>query len=120
MQQKRLKDKLKNKSGFIVILELSTGPDFDFKPIDGFLESYHTAKKDFESNGFNFVAVTSTENSGGTPNIEPLDVLYHIKSRDLLGDLDFIPHISCKDKNSDALISSFAGLKATNIESCWL
>lgn len=113
----QLKNRIKDKSGFIVIVELTNGPGFDFTPIDGFLESYHKSKLDFKSQGFDFVGITSTDNSGGTPNCEPIDVLTHITSKDLLGDLDFLPHISCKDKNSDALISHLAGLKATNIES---
>ncbi|MBN1972639.1 MAG: methylenetetrahydrofolate reductase C-terminal domain-containing protein [Sedimentisphaerales bacterium] len=117
MQQKRFKDKIKDKSGFVVIMELTSGPDFSFAPIDRFLQSYQAAKPDFKSNGFDFVGITSTDNSVGTPNIEPVDMLSHIKSRGLLGDLDFIPHISCKDKNSDALVSSLAGFKAMEVES---
>jgi methylenetetrahydrofolate reductase (NADPH) len=116
MQQKRFKERIKDKSSFVVIVELTGGPDFSFTPIDGFLESYKAAKPDFSSKGFDFIGITSTDNSGGTPNIEPLDVFYHITSNGLLGDLDFIPHISCKDKNSDALVSTFAGFKATSIE----
>ena len=117
MQQKRLNDRLHDKSGFVVIVELTSGPDFGFSPIDGFLESYKAAKPDFLPKGFDFTGITSTDNSGGTPNIEPVNVLSHIKSKGLLGDLDFIPHISCKDKNSDALVSSLAGFKAMDVES---
>ena len=116
MQKKCLKDTLEYKSVFSVIVELTSGPDFSFVPIDGFLESYQNAKTDFMPEGFEFVGITSTDNSGGTPNPEPLDVFAHIKSKGLLGNLDFIPHISCKDKNSDALTSSLAGFKAADIE----
>jgi methylenetetrahydrofolate reductase (NADPH) len=117
MQRKRFKERIKAKSGFIVIAELTSGPNFSFVPIDNFLESYQRAKPDFIPDEFDFVGITSTDNSGGTPNIEPLDVFTHVTSKGLLGDLDFIPHISCKDKNSDALVSSLAGFKAVNIES---
>ncbi len=113
----QLKNKLKDKSGFVVIVELTSGPGFDFAPIDGFLYSYQNSKPDFKSLGFDFVGITSTDNSGGTPNCEPINVLNHVTSKDLLGDLDFIPHISCKDRNSDALISHLAGLKTANVES---
>ena len=116
MPKKRLKDRLKDKSGFAVIVELTSGPDFSFAPIDGFLKSYKNAKSDFLPEGFDFVGITSTDNSGGTPNLEALDVLYHLRSNGLLGDLDFIPHISCKDRNSDTLVSSLAGFKAADIE----
>ncbi|MBN2589437.1 MAG: methylenetetrahydrofolate reductase C-terminal domain-containing protein [Sedimentisphaerales bacterium] len=117
IQRKKFKNIIKDKSEFVVILELTSGPGFNYAPIDGFLESYQKSKPDFKSQGFDFVGITSTDNSGGTPNCEPINVLNHITSKDLLGDLDFIPHISCKDKNSDALISYLAGLKAANTES---
>ena len=116
MQQKRFKEKLKEKSGFLVIVELTSGPDFSLVPIEKFLEAYQSRKTDFQFEGFDFVAITSTDNSGGTPNIEPLNVFSHLKSKGLLDDLDFIPHISCKDKNSDALISSLAGFKVSELE----
>ncbi len=116
MQQKHLKEKIKEKAGFLFIVELTSGPDFSFAPIDGFLEDWKAAKPDFLPPGFDFAGITSTDNSGGTPNIEPVNVLSHIKSRDLLGDLDFIPHISCKDKNSDSLVSTLAGFKSMDVE----
>ena len=117
MCQKRLHDKIQDKSSFVVIVELTSGPNFSLAPIQGFLESYKRAKPSFEPEGFNFVGITSTENSGGTPNIEPVNVLSYLKSKNLLGDLDFIPHISGKDKNSDALISSLVGFRAMDVES---
>ena len=116
IQRKSFKDKIKDKSDFVIVVELASGPDFSFTPVDGFLESYHASKNDFNSYGFDFVGITSTDNSGGTPNLEPLDVLTHVTSKGLLGNFDFIPHLSCKDKNSDALISYLAGLKAMKIE----
>ena len=117
MQQKKLKEILRDKSGFAVIVELTGGPNFSFAPIEKFLRAYKEAGDRSLPDGFDFIGITSTDNSGGTPNIEPADVLSYIKMKGLLGDLDFIPHISCKDKNSDALVSSLVGLRAMDVES---
>jgi 5,10-methylenetetrahydrofolate reductase len=117
MQQKKFRDALNNHSKFVVIVELTGGPNFNFAPIEGFLASYKTSKSPFPVDSFDFVGITSTDNSGGTPNIEPVDVLSHIKAKGLFNGLDFIPHISCKDKNSDALVSSLAGYKGMGVES---
>ena len=116
MPQKRLRDRLKDKSNFVVIAELTCGPNFSFAPIDGFLKAYKAVERSFMVDGFDFVGITSTDNSGGTPNIEASEVLSHIKTKGLLSGLDFIPHISCKDKNADVLVSSLAGFRAMDIE----
>lgn len=116
MPQKRLRDRLKDKSNFVVIAELTCGPNFSFAPIDGFLKAYKAVERSFMIDGFDFVGITSTDNSGGTPNIEASEVLSHIKTKGLLSGLDFIPHISCKDKNADVLVSSLAGFRAMDIE----
>jgi len=116
MPQKRLRDRLKDKSNFVVIAELTCGPNFSFAPIDGFLKAYKAVERSFVIDGFDFVGITSTDNSGGTPNIEASEVLSHIKAKGLLSGLDFIPHISCKDKNADVLVSSLAGFRAMDIE----
>ncbi len=117
MQQKRLKQALKDKSGFVVIVELTCGLNFNFGPIDEFLRGYRDSGPSSVPDGFDFVGITSTDNSGGTPNIETIDILSHIRSEGLLGGLDFIPHISCKDLNIDAMVSSLVGFKAADIES---
>jgi len=117
MQRKRLRDILKDKSEFVVLVELTSGPNLNFDPIEEFLEGYKKTGPSSVPDGFNFVAITSTDNSGGTPNLRPADILAHLRELDLLGDLDFIPHISCKDENADAIVSSLAGLKAAGVES---
>ena len=66
--------------------------------------------------GLDFVGITSPQNPGGTPNIETANVLSPIKARSLMGDLDFIPYIRCKDQNRDALVSSLRGFGAMGVE----
>jgi methylenetetrahydrofolate reductase (NADPH) len=116
MPQKKLRGRLKDKSGFIVIAELTGGPDFSFGPVEKFLSAYKDVGSSFVAEGFDFVGIASPHNPGGTPNIETANVLSYLRAQGLLGDLDFIPHISCKDQNTDALISSLAGFRAMNIE----
>jgi 5-methyltetrahydrofolate corrinoid/iron sulfur protein methyltransferase len=107
----RLSEALKDKSKFVVVAELTGGPDFNSGPIEKFLKAYKEAGSAVIPPAFNFVGITSPQNPGGVANIEPADVLSNLKSKDLLGELDFIPHISCKDQNSNSLISSLAGFK---------
>lgn len=115
-KQKRLRDRLTDKSNFVVIAELTCGRNFSFDHIDEFLREYQAVKRSFMVEGFEFVGITSTDNSGGTPNIEAAEVLSHIQTKGLLSDLDFIPHISCKDKNADMLFSTLAGFRAMDVE----
>ncbi len=107
----RLSEALKDKSKFTVVAELTGGPDFSVGPIEKFLKAYKEVGSAVIPAGFHFVGITSPQNPGGVANIEPADVLGNLKSKDLLGELDFIPHISCKDQNSNSLISSLAGFK---------
>ncbi len=65
---------------------------------------------------FDLVGITATDNSGGSPNIETYDMYKRMVDGDLLGHLDFVPHISCKDRNSDMIASTLAGYKAAGIE----
>jgi len=114
--QKRLRDRLKDESNFVVIVELTGGQNFSLNSIENFLRGCKAAGHSVIPDGFDFVGVTSPHNPGGTPNIETADVLSRLKMNSLLGDLDFIPHISCKDQNADALISSLAGFRAMGVE----
>jgi 5,10-methylenetetrahydrofolate reductase len=116
MHQNRLKAKLENKSGFVVIAELTGGPDFNFDPIGKFLRDYNSAGNSAIPPDFDFTAITLPQNPGGVANIEPADVLSWIRLNDLLGKLDFVPHISCKDQNIDGIISSLVGFRKAGVE----
>jgi methylenetetrahydrofolate reductase (NADPH) len=128
-QQKKLRQKLQDGSEFIIYVELTGGPGFNFGPIEKFLRDYRTAensiipggfdstKRSIIPNCFDFVGIAFPENPGGVANIKPADALNQIKSKDLLGDLDFIPHVSCKDNNASAIVSSLAGHRNFGVES---
>lgn len=108
---------LKDKSKFVIVAELTGGPDFSLAPIEKFLNDYKQAGSTSIPAAFDFTAITSPQNPGGVANIEPADVLGHLQKKALLGDLDFIPHMTCKDQNANSLISSLALFKRSGIES---
>lgn len=115
--KKRLSQALKNKGRFIIVAELTGGPNFGFQPIKKFLAAHkETGGKDIPS-GFDFVGITSPQSPGGVANLEPAEVHHFATSNDLLGELDFIPHISCKDMNKDAILSLLNSHKSAGVES---
>ena len=116
MSRNRLSEKLTNKSGFVVIAELVGGPGFDFGPIGKFLSAYKAAPGSIPA-GFDFTAVCLPESPGGVANIEPAAVLNYLQTNDLLGDFDFVPHVSCKDVNADAIVSSLVSYRKMDIRS---
>lgn len=115
--KKRLSQALTKRDGFVIVAELVGGPNFSFAPIQKFLTAFNTSGGKDIPEGFNFVGITSPQSPGGVANIEPSDVHRFLVSKNLLGDLDFIPHISCKDMNADALTSLLAAHRSAGIES---
>src|SRR4030042_5041663 len=115
--KKRLSQALKNKSRFVIVAELVGGPNFSYEPIEKFLQAHKESKgKDIPAD-FDFVGITSPQSPGGVANIEPADVHRFAVSNNLLGELDFIPHISCKDMNKDGIISLLNTHKSAGVES---
>ncbi|HUV41235.1 MAG TPA: methylenetetrahydrofolate reductase C-terminal domain-containing protein [Sedimentisphaerales bacterium] len=117
MQKQKLADKLQNKSGFIVVAELTGGPNFSFAPVEKFLRAYKTQGPAWPTDAFDFAAVTAPQNPSGAANIEPRELLARITRQELLGGLDFVPHITCKDHNADMIVSSLMGLRSAGVES---
>ncbi len=114
--ENRLRHKLEKSSDFLVLLELASGPRFNFAPIENFLKSYKETKSGVLPSGFDFVGITVPENPSGVANIEPADVLGRLRAKDLLGDLDFLPHISCKDANRDNIVSTLVKFRDAGVE----
>ena len=114
---KKLREKLQDKTNFVILAELTGGPGFNPAPIEKFLKGFQQADSLAIPDGFDFVGITIPQNPGGAANIEPADVLNQIRLKNLLGDLDFVPHVTCKDQNCDAIISSLAGFRRAGIES---
>jgi methylenetetrahydrofolate reductase (NADPH) len=124
----KLRKILENKSRFIVYVELTGGPGFSFGPIEKFLLAYKTAdsivgpdRVDFARasvipEGFDFAGITLPQNPSGVANIKPADVLAQLTMKDLLGTLDFIPHITCKDHNASGIVSVLVGYKNAGVE----
>lgn len=117
MQKGRFSSSLKDKSRFTVVAELVGSPGFGFGPIKSFLSSYKEKGAESIPEGFDFAGITSPQNPGGVANLEPADVLNYALMNDLLDDLDFVPHISCKDQNDDRITSALVGYKSEGVES---
>jgi 5,10-methylenetetrahydrofolate reductase len=117
MSQKRFSEILKDSSQFAVVVELVGGPAYSFAPIEKFLRAHKSAADFAMPKGFEFAGIMSPQNPGGVANIEPADVLAYAKTHNLLGELDLIPHISCKDQNVDGIISSLAGFRSMGVNS---
>ncbi len=116
----RLKSGPKQQSDLLVLAELTGGPGFSFAPIERFLKAYQEAAKGGGAvlpKGFDFTAIALPQNPGGVANIEPAGVINHLKASHLLDGLDVVPHISCKDANSDAIVSSLVSFKKTGVTS---
>ncbi len=116
MQGKNLARSLAARSGFAVVAELAAGPGFNLAPIQKFLRAYREAGPEDIPPDSDFVGVTVPQSPGGVANLEPADVLARVGA-DLLGPLDVIPHVSCKDHNSDAIMSSLVGYRARGVTS---
>jgi methylenetetrahydrofolate reductase (NADPH) len=114
---KRLSQALQKRDSFVIVAELTGGPNFSFAPIQKFLTAFNSSGGKDVPAGFNFVGITSPQSPGGVANIEPAEAHRYVVSKNLLGGLDFIPHVSCKDMNRDAIISLLAAHKSAGVES---
>ena len=117
MERSKLRESLKDKSGFTVIAELTGGPGFSFAPIEKFLEDYSAAGSSAIPGGFDFVGIALPQSPGGVANIKPADVINQLRSKQLLGGLDALPHVTCKDHNAFGIVSLLAGYRNSGIRS---
>jgi len=113
----RLITTLADPNGFAVIAELTSGKGYSLAPIETFLRAHKASAGSAIPAGFNFAGVALPQNPGGIANLDPSDVLAQLAATDLLDDLDFIPHISCKDHNQSALNSMLIGYKQRGVQS---
>ena len=114
---KRLRQSLLGNSGFTVVAELTSGRGYSMQPIIEFLEAHKASAGIAIPEGFDFAGIALPQNPGGVSNLDPTDVLAQLTATDLLVNLDFIPHISCKDHNKSALHSMLIGYKQRHVES---
>ena len=116
MARTSLKSKLAKRSGFVVLAELTGGPGFSFDPIERFLTAYKENATAIPA-GFDFAAIALPQSPGGVANLEPASIIAACQSKGLLGELDVVPHVTCKDMNADATVSSLMTLRKAGIES---
>ncbi len=120
MERIRLRQKLADKSNFVVCVELTGGPAFSYGPIEKFLQAYQEAGAASIPKGFDFACVTLPQNPGGVANIQPADVISRMSSKGLLNGLDVLPHVTCKDHNAYGIVSVLAGHRNAGVESVLL
>lgn len=116
MAQNRLKAKFADGSNFIVCAELTGGPGYSYAPIEKFLQAWNDAGSSALPKGFDFACIALPQNPGGVANIQPADVINHLVSRNLLGGLDVMPHVTCKDHNAYGITSLLVGHQHAGIE----
>ena len=120
MERLRLRQKLADGSNFVVCVELTGGPGFNYGPIEKFLRAYQEAGASALPKGFDFTCITLPQNPGGVANIQPADVISEMTSKSLLDGLDVVPHVTCKDHNADGIVSVLVGLRHAGIQSVLL
>ncbi|MCP4451518.1 MAG: dihydropteroate synthase [Planctomycetes bacterium] len=97
-------------------MELTSGPGYAMAPIERFLDDWKDLKPGSVPDGFTVTGMTLPQNPGGVANLCPSDVMASLAEKGRLNDLDMIPHLSCKDHNSDALFSTLVGYRQRGIE----
>ncbi len=120
MEHKSLGQKLRQRSDLLVLAELTGGPGFSFAPIERFLNVYQEAAQGGRAvlpKGFDFAAIALPQNPGGVANLEPAAIINVLEANHLLDGLDVVPHISCKDANADAIVSSLVGFRKAGVTS---
>ena len=115
MASQRLREYLSG-GQFAVTAELTGGPGYSTGPFVKFLEAWQASDKTLPT-GFHLAGITFPQNPGGVANIDPTDALAVMEAKGLLAGLDYIPHLSCKDSNADALVSALAGYRMRGVES---
>lgn len=115
--RKRLSEQLERRDGFVVLAELTGGANFDLGPIRKFLSDYAAAGPSAIPEGFVFTGITLPQSPGGVANIDPAHVIAQLSAEGLPGDLDWVPHVTCKDQNVNSIVSSLVGLKDLGVES---
>jgi len=115
MARKTLKDILNKSSQFTVLAELTSGPGQNVGPIKSFLKGFQ--EKAALPSGFQFAGIALPQSPGGVANVEPTDIIADLTRDNLIGELDIIPHITCKDHNLNGLKSALMGYRHQGIDS---
>jgi methylenetetrahydrofolate reductase (NADPH) len=115
MASQRLREYLSG-GQFAVTAELTGGPGYTTGPFVKFLKAWQASDKRLPA-GYHLAGITFPQNPGGVANFDPTDALAVMEAKGLLAGLDYIPHLSCKDSNTDGLVSTLAGYRARGVES---
>ncbi|MCX5644827.1 MAG: methylenetetrahydrofolate reductase, partial [Phycisphaerae bacterium] len=116
MAQVRLRDRLRVRAKLVVLAELTGGPGFGLDPIEKFLKARQEKAGAIPAE-FDLAAITLPQSPGGVANIEPASVIGRMQAKGLLAGLDAVPHVTCKDMNGDAVVSSLMSFRSAGVES---
>ena len=116
MARVSLRDKLRERAKLLVLAELTGGPGFNLDPIEKFLQARQEKAGAIPAQ-FDLAAITLPQSPGGVANIEPASVISRMQAKGLLAGLDVVPHLTCKDMNADAIVSSLMSFKSSGVES---
>jgi len=116
MDRITLKDRLEQRQGFLVLVELVPGPGQDRRPLIRFLEYLQDLGPGSIPDGFVLAGLTFPQNPGGVANLEPSALIAQIEHDGLSRDLDLIPHVTCKDHNSIGLSSLLSSYQQQGIQ----
>jgi 5,10-methylenetetrahydrofolate reductase len=115
MVQTSLRDRLARGGRFVVLAELTGGPGFSFDPMEKFLQACQVRPQAVPQE-FDFAAITLPQSPGGVANIEPAGAIPFLQAKGLLAGLDVVPHVTCKDMNADAILSSLMSYRNSGVE----
>ena len=116
MARQGLKARLEARGGFLILAELVGGPGFNAGPVRRFVRDLQQGSQGTFPEGFVAAGVTLPQNPGGVPNLEPADIVHQLAAEGLTGDLDLIPHVTCKDHNVAGMVSGLTALRNAGIE----
>ncbi len=116
MARVSLRDQFRERAKLVVLAELTGGPGFSFDPIEKFLQARQEKAGAIPAQ-FDLAAITLPQSPGGVANLEPASVISRMQAKGLLAGLDVVPHVTCKDMNSDAIASLLMSFKSSGVES---
>jgi len=116
MTRKSLKILANFRQDFLVLAEFVPLPGQKLTNFEAFLRAYAEKKAQFPA-GVELAGVTIPQSPSGAPSLSPADIYAALDKQSLWGDLDVIPHVTCKDHSVAGIRTYLMGLQKLGIES---
>jgi 5-methyltetrahydrofolate corrinoid/iron sulfur protein methyltransferase len=114
MSRKSLKQLIQAKDRFIAVAEFVPLPGHKLSNFEKFLVGYAEKGKSLPGDVV-LDGVTVPQSPSGIASMSPTDIWALLDKKGLWGDLEMIPHVTCKDMNRSAIVSYLVGLKKMGI-----